>query len=70
MRNALYFIAFILIGGWAIGYFGYAQGGLIHLILVMGVVVLATRLMQERKSFEIHPINIYLCPYTFIPVFS
>ena len=51
MRNALYFIAFILIGGWAIGYFGYAQGGLIHLILVMGVVVLATRLMQERKSF-------------------
>lgn len=50
MRNVLYFIAFILIVGWAIGYFGYAQGGLIHLILVMGIIVLCVRMMQERKS--------------------
>jgi hypothetical protein len=50
MRNVLYFIAFILILGWAIGYFEYAQGGLIHLILVMGIIVLAAGVLNKQKS--------------------
>lgn len=51
MKNTLYFIAFILIGGWSIGYFGYAQGGLIHVILVMGVVAFMMATTWRKKSF-------------------
>jgi len=48
MGNILYIIAVILIIGWAIGFFGYAAGGLIHLLLVIAVVVIVIRLLQGR----------------------
>lgn len=38
MSNILYIIAVILIIGWAIGFFAYAAGGLIHIILVIAVI--------------------------------
>jgi hypothetical protein len=47
--NLLYVIAVILIIGWAIGYFGYASGGLIHLLLVIGVIILVVKLVQGRR---------------------
>jgi hypothetical protein len=50
MKNTLYFIAFILIAGWSIGYFGYAQGGLIHVILVMGIIVLMMASTRRKQS--------------------
>jgi hypothetical protein len=50
MGNILYIIAVILIIGWAIGFFGYAVGGLIHLLLVIAVVVIVIRLLQGRNS--------------------
>ena len=49
MGNLLYVIAVILIIGWAIGFFGYAAGGLIHILLVIGLIVLVVRLVQGRK---------------------
>jgi len=49
MHNVHYFIAFILIVGWAIGFFGYAQGGLIHLILVIGTLVPFVRFTGSTK---------------------
>jgi len=51
MRHTHYFLAFILILGWATGYFGYAEGGLIHLILVIGTIVFAVRITYGEKSF-------------------
>jgi hypothetical protein len=49
MGNILYIIAVILIIGWAIGFFGYAVGGLIHLLLAIAVVVMVIRLLQGRN---------------------
>jgi hypothetical protein len=49
MGNILYIIAVILIIGWAIGFFGYAAGGLIHILLVIALVVIVIRLIQGRR---------------------
>lgn len=38
MRNILYIIAVILVISWAIGFFGYAAGGLIHILLVIAII--------------------------------
>jgi len=40
MNSLLYIIAVILIIGWAIGVFGYAVGGLIHILLVIAIIAL------------------------------
>ena len=49
MGNLLYVIAVILIIGWAIGFFGYAAGGMIHILLVIGIIVLVVRLVHGRR---------------------
>ena len=36
----LYIIAVILIISWAIGFFGYAAGGLIHILLVIAIIAI------------------------------
>jgi hypothetical protein len=38
MSNILYIIAVILIICWAIGFFAYAAGSLIHIILVIAII--------------------------------
>jgi hypothetical protein len=38
MGNLLYVIAVILIIGWAIGFFGYHAGGIIHVLLVIAII--------------------------------
>lgn len=40
MRSLLYVVAVILIIGWAIGFFAYAAGSLIHVLLVIAVISL------------------------------
>ncbi|MFZ4476745.1 MAG: lmo0937 family membrane protein, partial [Saprospiraceae bacterium] len=40
MGNLLYFIAVILIIGWAVGFIGFHAGGLIHVLLVIAVVAI------------------------------
>lgn len=49
MGNLLYFIAVILIIGWAIGYIGFNTGGLIHILLVIALIAVILRLIQGRK---------------------
>lgn len=49
MGNLLYIIAIILIIAWAIGYFGYAAGGLIHFLLVIAIILIILRVVQGRK---------------------
>ena len=40
MRGLLYIIAVILIIGWALGFFYYSAGGIIHILLVIAIVAL------------------------------
>ncbi len=49
MGNLLYIIAVILIIGWAVGYFGYHTGGIIHLLLVIAIIAVLLRVIQGRK---------------------
>jgi hypothetical protein len=49
MGSLLYVIAVILLIGWAIAFFGFAAGGLIHILLVIGVIVLVVRIIQGRR---------------------
>lgn len=48
MGNLLYVIAVVLLVLWAIGYFGMAAGGLIHLLIVLAIISVVFRLIQRR----------------------
>lgn len=50
MGNLLYYIAVILIIIWAIGFLGYAAGGLIHILLVIAVIAVLLRVIGGNKS--------------------
>jgi len=49
MGNLLYAIAVIMVIVWAIGFLGYAAGGIIHLLLVIAVIAILLRLIQGNK---------------------
>lgn len=40
MRSLLYVFAIILVIGWALGFFYYTAGGIIHILLVLAVISL------------------------------
>jgi hypothetical protein len=46
MGNLLYLIAVILVIFWAIGYFGYQAGGLIHILLVIAVIAVLLKIIR------------------------
>ena len=46
MGNLLYLIAVVLVIAWAIGYFGYAAGGLIHILLVIAVIAVVLKVIR------------------------
>lgn len=48
MGNLLYVIAVILVIGWAIGFFGYAAGGLINILLVIAVILVLLKLIRRE----------------------
>ncbi len=49
MGSLLYAIAVILIIAWAIGFFAYSAGSLIHLLLVIAIVAILLRVISGRK---------------------
>ncbi len=49
MRSILYIIAIILVIGWALGFFYYSAGGLIHILLVLAVISLLLQLIRGRN---------------------
>ena len=49
MGNLLYVIAVILIIAWAIGYFAFSVGGIIHVLLVIAVIAVLFRIISGRK---------------------
>ena len=49
MGNLLYIIAVILIIFWAIGFFAYSAGAIIHVLLVIAVIAILLRIIQGNK---------------------
>jgi low affinity Fe/Cu permease len=49
MKDLLYILAVILIVAWAIGFFGFSAGGLIHVLLVIAVIAILLRVIQGRR---------------------
>jgi len=47
MGGLLYIIAVILIIAWAIGYFGYHSGGIIHVLLVIAIIAILLRVIRS-----------------------
>lgn len=50
MSNLLYILAIILIIGWAIGFFAYSAGAVIHILLVIAFIAIIVRVIQGRNS--------------------
>jgi hypothetical protein len=46
MDNLLYIIAIILVIAWAIGFFAYSAGAVIHILLVIAVIAILLRLIR------------------------
>jgi hypothetical protein len=49
MGNLLYFIAVVLIILWALGFFAYNAGGLIHILLVIAIIAILLRVISGNK---------------------
>lgn len=51
MGSLLYIVAVILIVAWAIGFFAYSAGGIIHILLVIAIIAVILRIIQGRRIF-------------------
>ena len=49
MKNTLYIIAGLLIVIWAIVYFGFESFGAIHMVLVLAILLIAARIIFNKK---------------------
>lgn len=49
MSNLLYVIAVILLIAWAVGYFAFSTGGIIHILLVIAIIAVLLRIIQGRR---------------------
>ncbi len=50
MSNLLYTLAVILIIFWAIGFFAYSAGSLIHILLVIAIIAVILRIIKGKKN--------------------
>ena len=48
MGNLLYLVAVVLVIIWAIGFFGYAAGGIIHVLLVIAIVLFLLKFIRRE----------------------
>jgi hypothetical protein len=48
MGNLLYIVAVVLVIIWAIGFFGYAAGGIIHVLLVIALVLFLLKVIRRE----------------------
>ena len=48
MQNLLYMAAVVLVILWALGFFVYSAGSLIHLLLVIAVIAILLRLIKGK----------------------
>ncbi|MFY7997104.1 MAG: lmo0937 family membrane protein [Candidatus Kapaibacteriota bacterium] len=52
MSNLLYLLAVVLIIFWAVGFFAYSTGGIIHILLVIAAVAILLRVIQGEKILK------------------
>ena len=52
MSNLLYLVAVILIIFWAIGFFAFNLGAIIHILLVIAIISILLRIIQGRKIID------------------
>ena len=50
MRDLLYIIALVLVVAWAIGFFDFSAGYLIHVLLVIAIIAILFRLIGGHKA--------------------
>ncbi len=50
MGSLLYIIAVILVIAWAVGFFAYSAGGIIHILLVIALIAIIFRVIQGRSA--------------------
>ena len=48
MGNLLYLIAVILVLFWAVGYFAYGAGGIIHVLLVIAIIAILLKVIRRE----------------------
>jgi hypothetical protein len=48
MNNLLYILAIILVIGWALGFFAFHVGGLIHVLLVIALIAIILQVIRGR----------------------
>lgn len=46
MKNLLYLVAVILVIGWALGFFVYSAGSIIHILLVIAVIAVLFKIIK------------------------
>ena len=49
MNNLLYTIAVVMVIIWAIGFFAYGVGAIIHILLVIAIISILLRIIQGNK---------------------
>ena len=49
MSNVLYLIAVLLIISWAVGFFAFGVGGIIHVLLIIAAIAVILRIIQGRR---------------------
>jgi hypothetical protein len=52
MGNLLYIIAVILLISWAVGFFAYSAGGIIHILLIIAIVAVLLRIISGKKVIK------------------
>jgi hypothetical protein len=52
MGNLLYVVAVILLIAWAVGFFAFSLGSVIHILLIIALVAIILRVIQGRKIFN------------------
>lgn len=49
MNNLLYLVALVLVISWAVGFFAYGAGGIIHVLLVIAVISIVLNIIRGNK---------------------
>lgn len=49
MNNLLYLIAIVLIIFWAIGFFAYSVGSIIHALLIIAIIAILLRVIRGNR---------------------
>jgi hypothetical protein len=50
MNSLLYIIAIFLIVAWAVGFFAFSAGYLIHILLIIAAIAIIVRVIQGRRA--------------------